>query len=141
MEMETLFRIGNLLVLPFWGAMIFLPRWGMTKRVMESPWTAAGPAVIYAALVLPRAAELLPAVMRPELTEVASLLGTTAGATIAWVHFLAFDLLAGRWIYLDSRERDLSVWLMGPILFLTLMLGPFGFLLYLLVRLAARKGE
>jgi hypothetical protein len=56
------------------------------------------------------------------------------GATIAWVHFLAFDLFVARWIYLDSRERQVSPWLLAPLLFLTLMLGPAGFLLYLAVR-------
>jgi hypothetical protein len=52
------------------------------------------------------------------------------------VHFLAFDLFVGRWIYLDSQERRISAWLVAPVLFLTLMLGPAGFLLYLAVRSA-----
>jgi hypothetical protein len=73
-------------------------------------------------------------VLSPSLAGIAALLGTPAGATIAWVHFLAFDLLVGRWAYLDSRERGVSAWLMGPVLFFTLMLGPVGFLLYLAVR-------
>jgi hypothetical protein len=65
---------------------------------------------------------------------VAALLGTPAGATIGWAHFLAFDLFVGRWAYLDSRERAISAWLMAPVLFFVLMLGPIGFLLYLAVR-------
>jgi len=68
---------------------------------------------------------------------VVSLLGSPAGASIAWVHFLAFDLFVGRWIYLDSQERRVSAWLMAPVLFLTLMLGPAGLLLYLVVRFVA----
>jgi hypothetical protein len=56
------------------------------------------------------------------------------------VHFLAFDLFVGRWVYLESRERQVSTWIMAPLLFLTLTLGPAGFLLYLVVRpLAAVK--
>ncbi|MFQ3592420.1 MAG: abscisic acid-deficient protein Aba4 family protein, partial [Gemmataceae bacterium] len=47
---------------------------------------------------------------------------------------LTFDLFVGRWIYLDSRERGVSVWLTGPCLFLTLMFGPLGLLGYLGVR-------
>src|SRR5262249_13143618 len=110
------------------------PNWRYTRRAMSSPWTAAPAAALYVALTAPRIAAILPAVARPELTAIASLLGTPVGATLAWAPFLAFDLLVGAWIYLDGRERGVSVWLMGPILFLTLMLGPFGFLLYLLVR-------
>jgi len=65
---------------------------------------------------------------------VAALLGVPAGATVAWLHFLAFDLFVGRWIYLDGRERGITSWVMAPVLFLTLMLGPCGFLLYLIAR-------
>ena len=92
------------------------------------------PAALYAALVLPRLGEIWPAVSRPTLSGVAALLGSPAGATIAWVHFLACDLFIGRWIYLDSQQRRISAWLMAPVLFLTLMLGPAGFLLYLIMR-------
>jgi hypothetical protein len=84
--------------------------------------------------MLPRLGEIWPAVSRPTLSRIAALLGSPAGATIAWVHFLAFDLFVGRWIYLDSQERRVSVWLLAPVLFLTLMLGPAGFLCYLVVR-------
>jgi hypothetical protein len=72
---------------------------------------------------------------------VANLLGSPEGAIIAWIHFLAFDLFVGRWIYLDSEEQRLSRWLMAPILFLTLMLGPIGFLSYLIARRAANPSK
>jgi hypothetical protein len=141
---ETIFAVSSFLVLPFWALMIFLPRWLVTRRLIGSPFVAALPAVLYAALVLPRLVEVWPLVARPDLAGIAGLLGSPAGATIAWLHFLAFDLFVGRWIYLDSRERGTSAWLMAPVLYLTLMLGPFGFLVYLLVRrvkgsLPARK--
>lgn len=104
---------------------------------MRSPYLIATPAVLYAALALPRFGEIWSVVLRPTLAEVAALLASPAGATVAWVHFLAFDLFVGRWIYLDSRERRASIWLTSPVLFLTLMLGPAGFLLYIVVRSVA----
>jgi hypothetical protein len=132
--METLFEVSGLIVLPFWALMIFLPHWRVTRRLMSSPLVCAVPAALYAALVIPRFAEVWQAVSNPELSGIAALLGSPAGATIAWLHFLAFDLFVGRWIYLDSRERGIPAWVMAPVLFLTLMLGPCGFLLYLIVR-------
>ena len=132
--MDLLFRASNLLVLPIWALMIVLPRWRWAVRIIRSPLVSAAPAILYAALVLPRLGAIWPAVIRPTLPGVAALLGSPAGATIAWVHFLAFDLFVGRWIYLDSQERRISSWLMAPVLFLTLMLGPAGFLFYLVVR-------
>jgi hypothetical protein len=134
--METLFKIGNLIILPFWVLMIMLPRWRVTKRLIGSPLICAAPAALYAALVIPRLAEIWPAVSNPELSGIATLLGSPVGATIAWLHFLAFDLFVGRWIYLDGRDRGITSWVMAPVLFLTLMLGPCGFLLYLTARYA-----
>jgi hypothetical protein len=133
--MDFIFRLSNVLVLPFWALVILLPRWRWTARIMRSPFVSGVPAVLYAVLVLPRLGSIWPAVSRPTLSGIAALLGSPAGATIAWVHFLAFDLFVGRWIYLDSQERGISAWLMAPVLFLTLMLGPAGFL-YLAVRSA-----
>jgi apolipoprotein N-acyltransferase len=133
---ETLFKISSLFVLPFWALMIFLPHWRVTRRLMSSLLVSATPAILYALLVIPRFVEVWRAVSKPELNTVAALLGSPEGATIAWLHFLAFDLFVGRWIYLDSRERGVSAWLMAPVLYLTLMLGPCGLLLYLLLRQA-----
>lgn len=138
--METIFSLSNLLVLPFWLLMIALPHWRVTQQVMRSPLVSAAPALLYLALVLPRLGQLLPALASPTPAGVAALLGTPAGATLAWAHFLAFDLFVGRWAYLDSRERGVSAWLMAPVLLVVLMLGPVGFLLYLAARaLAGRR--
>jgi hypothetical protein len=135
--METVFRLSSFLTLPFWALMILLPRWRWTERVMRSPLVSLAPAALYATLVFPHLGVIFPAVVRPTLAGIMALLGSPAGATIAWVHFLAFDLFVGRWIYLDSHEREISAWFMAPLLFLTLMLGPAGFLLYLAVRSVA----
>lgn len=136
--MDSAFSIAGPLVLPFWALMIFLPHWGVTHRVAGSPLIAAAPALLYAGLVVPRLEVVWPAVRGGSLAAIAALLGTPAGATIAWAHFLAFDLLVGRWAYLDSREQGLSAWVMAPVLLLTFMLGPLGFLAYLAVRAGAR---
>jgi hypothetical protein len=132
--MAILFTLSNILVLPFWALIIFLPHWRVTKRLMSSPLVSAAPAVLYAALVIPRFAEVWQVVSKPDISGIAALLGSTPGATIAWLHFLAFDLFVGRWVYLDGRERGISAWVMAPVLYLTLMLGPCGFLLYLALR-------
>ena len=132
--MAQLFSASFLLVAPFWLLMVFLPGWRWTERIVRSVWIAAPAALLYTVLVLPQFGSVFGAVAQPDLPGVMALLGTPAGATIGWVHFLAFDLFVGRWIYLDSRKRGLSPWLLGPILIFTLLLAPMGFLLYLLVR-------
>jgi hypothetical protein len=52
-----------------------------------------------------------------------------------WLHYLAFDLLIGAWEAQDSVERGVPRWVLVPCLFLTLMFGPAGWLLYRMVRL------
>ena len=136
MDFTQIFSLSSLTVMPLWGAMILLPGWRITERVMRSPLSIALPAALYAALVLPDAPAIFQAVSSPSLAGIAQLLGSQQGATIAWVHFLAFDLFVGRWAYLDSRERGIHPLLMAPVLFMTLMLGPIGFLLYLALRAA-----
>lgn len=134
MTMETIFILSNVLVLPFWLLIIFAPTWSWTRRIMQTPWVVAPNAILYALLVLPQSLSLFTELANPRLAQLAALLGTPNGATIGWLHFLTFDLLTGRWAYLESRERGYSPWLMGPVLFFIFMLGPFGCLLYLLVR-------
>ena len=137
--METIFSLSSFLVLPFWFLMIVLPTWKWTRRILSSPWIIVPAAALYVALVLPGILEILPAVMNPKVSAIAASLSTPTGATIAWVHFLAFDLFVGRWVYLDSRELGLSPWFVSPVLFFVLMLGPLGFLLYAALRLRHRQ--
>ena len=134
MSLSNIFSISNLLVMPFWFLMIVLPKWKVTQRLMQSPWVVAPVAIIYSAMIVPKMGELLPALSSPSVRSISEALGTPEGATVGWAHFLAFDLFVGRWAYLDSRLRGISALLMAPVLFFVLMFGPFGFLIYLLVR-------
>lgn len=133
MSLDLAFQLTNAAI-PFWFLMIFLPFWKWTARIMRSPWVAMVPAVVYVVLVVPNAGPIFAAVSSPSLEGITELLGTPLGATVAWAHFLAFDLLVGRWIYLDSRTRGIPWWAVSPCLFFTLMLGPVGWTAYLVLR-------
>jgi len=51
-----------------------------------------------------------------------------------WVHYLAFDLMVGIYIVSDAARFDISHWLLIPCLILTLLFGPIGLLVYLILR-------
>jgi hypothetical protein len=136
--MKTIFMLSNFSVMPFWLLMILLPRWRITERVMRSPWIVLPPALLYTVLVVPELGTLMPALARPNPTVIAAFLAGEAGTTIAWAHFLAFDLFVARWVYLDSRERRISPWLMAPVLYACLMVGPLGLIGYGVIRAALR---
>lgn len=124
------FALGSVSIAPFWLLMVLAPRWRMTTRLLASPLVALGPIALYVALVLPELRVVLPVVTHGTLPDVVRLLGTSRGATIAWAHFLALDLLAGRWIFLDARARGLPAAVTSPILALTLLLAPLGVAVY-----------
>jgi hypothetical protein len=142
---DVLFQIVTYAGAPLWALMIFLPHWWGTRWVISSPYFLLPWVALYALLVVPGLPEILPLILQPKLDAIVALLAKPEAALIGWIHFVAFDLFVGRWIYLDSRERGTSAWLVSPILFLTLLLGPLGLLAYLLLRLAigpvAREGE
>lgn len=56
-----------------------------------------------------------------------------------WAHYLAFDLFIGSWEVRDARKRQIPHLLVIPCLISTLMFGPLGWLLYMVVR-AVRGG-
>ncbi len=132
----TLFAGMGFTVMPFWLLMIAAPRWRWTIRLAGSPLIALGPVALYVALVLPRLATLAPALVHPNLPAIAALLGRPDGALIAWVHFLALDLLAGCAIFRDARARGISPWLVSPVLILTMLFAPLGLAVYGTVRVA-----
>ena len=53
-----------------------------------------------------------------------------------WLHYLAFDLFVGAFIARDGLERGVPALLILLCLPLTLLFGPLGLLLYLILRLA-----
>jgi hypothetical protein len=72
------------------------------------------------------------------LDDVATLFSNRWLLLAGWLHYLAFDLLVGRWEAQDAARRGVSPWLMAPLLLLTFMFGPAGWLLYMIVRVLAR---
>lgn len=139
--MKVLFDLANAYVMPFWLLMIFAPKWSWTRKILSSPWILVPLAAAYLRLMGPQFLQALPLLAKPELESVSALLGTYEGTTVGWIHFLCFDLFVGRWIYLDSRSRNLSTFLVSPVLFLTLMFGPVGWLVYFLITQRMKRLE
>ncbi len=129
-----LFQFLALLILPFWVLILFLPKWGVSHRVLQSSWSVVPIAAAYAAFVIPQITTVLPHVLSPDPHEQAAYFATPAGFLLISAHAVALDLFVGRWVYLDGYAAGRSPWLMSPILFVVMMLGPLGLLLYLAIR-------
>ena len=62
------------------------------------------------------------------------------GVLIGWSHYLAFDLFVGAWIGRDALRRGVPHWQTVPCLLGSYIFGPFGLVLYALIRLFTGKG-
>ena len=70
---------------------------------------------------------------------VRTLFSSDPGLVLGWVHYLAFDLFVGIWIARDADAKGYSRILQAPILFATFMAGPFGLLIWLILREPAAR--
>jgi hypothetical protein len=146
MNWDMIFGLANAWALLGWVILALAP-----KRAIIAPFVFFAGSVLlaclYAGLIIPLMAGLISdggAVGRPSadfttLAGVMALFDSPGGATIGWIHYLAFDLFVGIWIARNADAHKISRWLQAPILFFTLMAGPIGLLLYLLLRQI--KGE
>ena len=129
MTAAGIFSVVNLLPLPIWAIWMFAPRSQVSRSLARSLWPWAVLASIYTLGVAYALASggfgegsfgSLEGVMRLFDSPVATLVG--------WVHYLCFDLFVGRWIMTDAPEGGYRL---APVLFLTLMFGPMGLLVYI----------
>ncbi|GGS38388.1 hypothetical protein GCM10010221_41110 [Streptomyces parvus] len=96
---------------------------------------------MYTVLAVPVFPELWTAVSSPDIDTFRDLAAPAGGAGALWAQVIAWDLLLGRWMFLQSRKLGLSPLLMGPLLVLTILPAPFGLLLFLAVRAVRLRGR
>jgi hypothetical protein len=128
MTAEQLFSIANLFSVLCWIALAVLPNRRGVTDVLTGKVAPALFAVAYIVIVIavfPRADGSF-----STLAGVSALFANPWLLLAGWLHYLAFDLLIGTWEARDSIERGVPRWLLIPCLFLTLMFGPAGWLLY-----------
>ena len=146
MNWDMIFGFANAWALLGWVILALAPK----REIVVPIVFFAGSvllACLYAGLIIPLMAGLIsdggptgrPAADFTSLAGVMALFDSPGGATIGWIHYLAFDLFVGTWISRNADAHKISRWLQLPILFFTFMAGPIGLLLYLLLR--QLKGE
>jgi hypothetical protein len=133
MSPEALFSIVNLLPLPIWALWILAPRSGAARALAASLWPFQLLAALYA-ICLAVALFGGGSAGAPDfgsLAGVMALFDDPWGALAGWVHYLCFDLFVARWIMADAPDGGYRL---APVLFLTLMAGPVGLLIYTAAR-------
>lgn len=138
MSPETLFTVCNYGVIPAWLLLAFLPHHRLTQTLVHAVWVPLllGPLYVWALFFGPPAVE---GAGFGSLEGVRLLFQSPVALLAGWVHYIVFDLFIGAWIVRDARREGINHWLTVPCLFATLMAGPAGLMLYLLLRLAMRQ--
>ena len=143
MDWTFLFGLTNAIALAGWTALLLLPRRPLTLSLVLFAGVGLlclAYAVMLTLLVggwvdpgaLPGAPPFNPADYSIE--GLRRLFLTDAGMVVGWTHYLAFDLFVGLWIARDADGKGFRRLVQAPILLLTFLAGPFGLLIYLIVR-------
>ena len=138
MTPDTLFLIANYSVLPAWLLLLAMPHHRLTQLLVHAIWVPLllGPLYIWALFFGEPAQE---GAGFGSLAGVMALFQSPTAVLGGWIHYLVFDLFIGAWIVRDARRHAIPHLAVAPLLLVTLMAGPAGLMLYLLLRLAMRR--
>jgi hypothetical protein len=128
-------RAGQLAMLG-WLALILLPRWRGVSAALAGWIIPALLSLGYAVLIAVHWHGAKGGFS--SLDSVATLFASKPLLLAGWVHYLAFDLFLGNWILRRSQTEAIPHWLMLPVLLMTFLFGPFGFIAYLLLEACFR---
>ncbi|ATW02804.1 ABA4-like family protein [Sphingorhabdus sp. YGSMI21] len=138
MNWDLIFTITNNYALLMWLILAFAPR---SQNIMTGLFYGGVGllALAYALIVIPMTVGLIDSgsggsLDFSSLSAIQQLLSSPGGATVGWIHYLAFDLFVGIWVARNADKYGFARWLQIPILAFVLMLGPLGLVLYLLLR-------
>lgn len=137
MTASGVFEFCNAFALISWILMIFAPKWKWTPRIVLG--------IVAIILSLFYAFYILQSLSFEDFQSFSSLEGlmTLFGAPEAvlagWIHYLAFDMIVGYFILTDAQKNKINHYLVIPCLLFSFMMGPVGFLIYTLIRLAWTK--
>lgn len=143
------FVLANSTVCIPWLMMILAPNWKVTQKVFRNEWSMIVPGIIFAFFFVAAAfieintpVELLQkvkflfidAIQDPE--KMKEMLSSGPGyAAQDWIHLIAWDLIGGRWIYLDGLDKKVPTW---HSLIITFGGGPIGLVLHYITRTFSR---
>jgi hypothetical protein len=137
MSPDKIFSLCSSLAMAGWIILIFLPFWFHSDKFILGIIIALL-SIVYAWLVID-SFRVDDVKKFGSLQGVMELFDNPVMVTAGWVHYLAFDLLAGIFIKRNGIKHNISHWLLAPCMLLAFMFGPVGILLYLLIRFIKTK--
>lgn len=138
-QLETLFSICGALAMLGWAGLALLPQQKLVVEVIARLVIPGLIGLVYIAVMVTHMGDSPEGGGFGSLAAVKKLFTVDALLLGGWVHYLAFDLFVGSWEVSDSRKNGVHHLLVLPCLLLTLMAGPAGLVVYLLIRVIVRQ--
>lgn len=129
MNHELIFSAANTLALSSWIILILFGDSKVAHKIIHSGGVSTFLSIAYMIAVIFALASGAPGGF-DSLESVSRLFESRDWLLAGWVHYLAFDLWVGSWISRKARSKNFHPLLAAPILILTFMLGPVGYLLF-----------
>ena len=127
---QSLFVLTNVIAFACWAMLAFLPR----RPIVMATVLFFGVGILGLANPVRVAGAPQPDLLDYSLPGLRALFMSDGGIVLGWTHYLAFDLFVGQWIARDADNKGFHRLVQLPFLFFTLMTGPIGLLLWLIVR-------
>lgn len=136
-KLNLLFNFGTILSIICWFLLIFFPTFTTdNKQYIISAIGILSILYVYSLKITKNIDDAVyPKGGFTTLQGVVNLFKNPRGVLVGWVHFLAFDLMVGLYIKFEATQMGISHFLQIPCFILTLMYGPFGLLLFFVIKL------
>ena len=132
MDPEKIFSLAGIIATVGWIVLIFLPFWKKRDQYVLH-FIIVLLAILYSWIIITNFDKSILSNFST-LAGVSELFSNRTLLLAGWVHYLAFDLLAGIYIIRNAAKNGIQHWLIAPTLLLTFLFGPFGFLLYSVIK-------
>ncbi len=143
LTMEMIYLWLNIGVLPFWFILIFFPNSSICKIFITSIF----PFLIFSFFYIYLLFEIFKSgynfldnfELYLGLNYLSDLFSNKEFLILFWIHFLSINLFCGGWIVNDSKQINMSKYLVVLPLIITYLIGPFGLFLYWILRIFFAK--
>jgi len=142
LTVENIYLIANWGVIPFWLLLILIPNHNITKFFSHSiiaPLLIAVAYVFVARQIILEDNIFEGFKLYLGLDGLSEIYSNESLKLIFWLHFLAISLFVGAWVARDSERHMVPKFLSAPCILITYFTGPFGIVIYWVVRIFYAK--
>jgi len=137
MNTAIVFTLANALAGLQWLLLLVLPKAGITQWLIKQALVPLLLSVIYCIFIT--GFFQVPGGGFGSMQQVRALFTNDNMLLAGWVHYLAFDLLTGFYILRTAQEHEMKHLLVVPVLILTFLFGPVGYLGFRIIQKATNR--